>query len=63
MIGALHSSASDLGGRLPFSLTLPNSWENTKGKYSPVVSPGITPGICILRSPRVMNFTLNFLEG
>ena len=53
----------ELGGRFPFSLTLPNLWVNTKRKDSPEISPGITPGICLLRYPRVMHLTLNVLEG
>ena len=48
-----------LGVRFPFYLNPPISGGKTKGKYS----PGITPGICILRDPRVMTFTLNFSEG
>ena len=52
-----------LGGRFPFSLILPNIWGYTKVKYPPGISLGITPGICLLRAPRVMTFTLNFLEG
>ena len=48
-----------LGFRSPFYLTLPNCWGNTKGKQP----SGISPGICLLLAPRVMAFTLNFLEG
>ena len=49
----------ELGERFPSTLTLPNSWGNDKGKYSPVIPPVITPGICILLSPRIITFTLN----
>ena len=51
-----------LGVRFLFSLTLPNIWGNTKGKYSPGIYPGITPGMCHLQAPRVMPFTLYFSE-
>ena len=54
---------ANLGGRFPFSLTLPNCWGNTKGKDSPDISPGVTPSICLLRDPMVMTFNPNFLEG
>ena len=52
-----------LGGRPPFSLTLPNLWGSTNGKYPPGISPSITPGMCLLQSSRVITFTLNFSEG
>ena len=54
-----HVAHFGLGGRFPFSLTLPNRCANAEGKYSPV----ITPGIFLLRVPRVITFTLNFSEG
>ena len=36
---------------------------NTKGKYSPGITPDITPGMYLLRAQRVMTLTLNFLKG
>ena len=51
------------GDRLLFYLTLPNFWRNDKGEYPPGITPGINPGILFLQYPRVMNFTLNVLEG
>ena len=58
-----NKSKYELGGRFPLSLTLPNIWGNTKGKYSPGIYPGINSGICLLRDPRIMTFTLNLSEG
>ena len=35
-----------LGGRFPFSLTLPNHWGSKRKKLPPVITPVITLGIC-----------------
>ena len=59
------------GWHIPFSLTLPNLWGNSKVKSPSGITPGITPDItsgitsalCLLRATRVMTVTLNFLEG
>ena len=52
-----------LGGRFPYPLTFPNIGLNNKGGDFTGIYPVITPGVCLLRAPRVMNFTLKFSEG
>ena len=50
-------------GRFPFTLTLTMFWINTKVKDSPGISPGISLGICLLWSPRVIHLPLICQKG
>ena len=53
----LRCGVSTLGDISPFPLTLTNIWGVSKRNPSP---PIITPGICLIRAPMVMNVTLIF---
>ena len=58
-----QSKHQNLCVRFPFPPTLPNIWGISKGKSPPGINPGITPGIFLVRAPRVMTAALNVLEG